>query len=93
MDNFSEGIMGLPHVDVDNLATFIDDMCTARTSSYFTDEKREAYRALDIDQVNSFLNVNRNVRTTRNNSSSLRISLARDRMRHLPIIPNDNEYF
>jgi len=92
VNSFSEAIISLPHMDVDSLVNFIDDMCTARTSSYFTDEKRAAYRALDIDQVNSFLNINRNTRTTRN-SGGLRISLARDRIRHLPVIPNDQEYF
>ena len=91
-NSFSEAIMSLPHVDVNNLMEFIDDMCDARTSSYFTDEKRESYRALDINQVNSFLNINLNTRTARN-SGGLRVSLARDRVRHLPMIPNDDEYF
>jgi len=91
-DSFSEAVMSLPHVDVNNLMEFIDDMCAARTSSYFTDEKRESYRALDINQVNSFLNINLNTRTARN-SGGLRVSLARDRVRHLPMIPNDDEYF
>ena len=79
MKSFSDlkdKVLGLDHLNIDDIQGFMNDMSTARTSAYYSDEKQAEYRALNIENVSTFFEDNRV-----GGASSIRIALVTDRIK------------
>ena len=62
-------------VDIEGVSEFIEEMSQAKTSTYYTAERRDKYRSLNIEELICIMNVN--------SSDKIRIGIMKNKILNL----------